>query len=93
MEYVDNSVDECIQQHGSDIIILSLLGDFLSHFLSNISLKWNWDKYYGWVSGEGGESISFTIYIYIYRTILFRTQFLKIAILYDIDGEDQGPHL
>ena len=65
MEYVDNSVDECIQQHGNDIIILSLIGDFLSHFLSNISLKWNWDKYYGWVSGEGGESISY-IYIYMY---------------------------
>ena len=36
---------------------MDLIAEFLSHFLANISLKWNWDKVHGLVNGENVEGI------------------------------------
>jgi hypothetical protein len=59
MEYVDYCVDECLSKHSDDVVVLNLLGEFLSHFLSNISLKWNWEKYWGCVEQRGYFVLSF----------------------------------
>jgi hypothetical protein len=57
--------------------VLEVLAQFLSHFLSNITLKWNWDKVISQINGENGEGTPYPISLVTFHKHFYAAVFLE----------------